>query len=147
MKNISFLERINVKDDWETPLELYESLDARFHFTFDPCPANPTEDGLSISWSESVYCNPPYSEVAKWIEKGYSEILLGNVDTLVYLVYAKTDTRWFHTYIYKNPIIPWQIEFLKGRVKFGRSGKRTPAPFPSMLIIYQNELLPPMSEE
>lgn len=137
MKNITFLERINIKDDWETPKELYQELDNRFHFTFDPCPINPKSDGLSISWSGSVFCNPPYSQVAVWIAKGYDEILQDHVDTLVYLVYAKTDTRWFHQYIYKNPKINWEIEFIKGRVKFENKGKRGFAPFPSMLLIYQ----------
>jgi hypothetical protein len=137
MKNIDFLERINIKDDWETPVELYQELDNRFHFTFDPCPISPQEDGLNIEWHGSVFCNPPYSEVSNWIAKGYNEIISGHVDCLVFLVYAKTDTRWFHTYIYKNPIISWEIEFIKGRVKFGNHGKRSPAPFPSMLLIYQ----------
>jgi len=140
MKSIEFLERINIKDDWQTPPELYQSLNDRFHFTYDPCPINPTEDGLSVSWHGSVFCNPPYSEVGKWIEKGYNEILLGNVDCLVYLVYAKVDTKWFHHYIYKNPIIHWDIEFLPRRVKFiDHTGKCGSSPFPSMLCIYEKK--------
>lgn len=46
MKN----RNLNHKDDWATPSELYNQLDKEFNFDFDPCPINPTFDGLSIEW-------------------------------------------------------------------------------------------------
>ena len=141
MPNSEFLKHIKKKDNWVTPKDLYDKLDRVFHFNFDPCPLNPTFDGLTVDWKGNVFCNPPYSEVEKWIEKGYNEILKGNVDTLVFLVYAKTDTRWFHKFIWNNPRIHWEIDFIKGRVRFGsekrNDGKGFPAPFPSMLLIYR----------
>jgi len=144
MPNLEFMKHIKKKDNWATPKDLYDKLDRIFHFDFDPCPLNPTFDGLIVDWyiirngvkRGSVFCNPPYSEVEKWIEKGCNEILKENVDTLVFLVYAKTDTRWFHKFIWNNPRINWEIDFIKGRLKFG--GKNT-APFPSMLLIYRRE--------
>ena len=50
---------------------------------------------------------------------------------IVMLIPARTDTRYFHDYIYHKA----EIRFIKGRLKFG-DGK-APAPFPSMLVIYK----------
>lgn len=49
------------------------------------------------------------------------------------LLPARTDTRWFHEYIYNKA----EIRFIKGRLKFGNS--KNSAPFPSMVIIFQRE--------
>jgi len=69
--------------------------------------------------------NPPYGrEIGKWVKKAYQE---GGV---VGLLPARTDTKWFHDYIYGKA----KIRFLKGRVKFSGKG---PAPFPSMIVIFK----------
>ena len=137
---VQHLKNINKKDDWQTPKKLYDKLDKTYNFTLDPCPVNPTFNGLHIKWNGSVFCNPPYSEVERWIAKGTNEILEGNVDTIVYLVYAKTDTKWFHKYIWSNdPHMPnWKVDFIKGRIKFiNPNGKNMySAPYPSMLLIW-----------
>ena len=44
---------------------------------------------------------------------------------------ARTDTRYFHDYIYRKAK---EIRFIKGRLKFG--GAKTGAPFPSMIVIF-----------
>lgn len=49
------------------------------------------------------------------------------------LVPSRTDTRWFHKYVYGKA----EIRFIEGRLRFG-DGK-TSAPFPSMLVIYRKE--------
>jgi site-specific DNA-methyltransferase (adenine-specific) len=75
-----------------------------------------------------VFCNPPYGrEISKWVEKAYNENKKGTF--IVMLLPARTDTKWFHNYIYKKH----KIEFIKGRLKFN-DGKQS-APFPSMLVI------------
>lgn len=50
--------------------------------------------------------------------------------TVVMLIPARTDTKWFHEYIYKKA----EIRFIKGRLKFGDS--KNSAPFPSMVVIF-----------
>ena len=50
------------------------------------------------------------------------------------LLPARTDTKWFHNYIYQQPSV--ELIFLKGRLKFG-DGKNS-APFPSMLAIFSS---------
>lgn len=49
------------------------------------------------------------------------------------LLPARTDTKWFHDYIYNVA----EIRFIRGRLKFGDS--KNSAPFPSMVIIYREK--------
>ena len=129
------------KNDWETPQDLFDELDAEFHFTLDPCatPENAkckkfyTEevDGLVQDWTgETVFCNPPYSNVqqTEWVKKCYEHGEKG--DVAVMLIPARTDTRRFHEYIQDKA----EIRFLQGRLKFGDS--KNSAPFPSMVVIF-----------
>lgn len=129
-------------DEWYTPQDLYDRLDAEFHFTLDPCASDTNhkcvkyytkeDDGLRQDWGgQSVFCNPPYGrEVAKWVEKAYSESLKPDT-VVVLLIFARTDTKWFHRYIYGKA----EIRFLEGRIKFG--GAKNNAPAPSMVVIYK----------
>lgn len=116
---------------WETPIELYNSLNEEFHFNDDPCPREPTDDGLQREWGGSTYCNPPYGrEITKWLQKAYIEGLKGK--TVVCLVPSRTDTRWWHDYVMGAQ----EIRFLRGRLKF--SGSKNSAPFPSAVIIFKH---------
>jgi len=125
-------------DDWTTPPEKYKELDNEFHFDFDPCPLNPTFDGLEISWKKRNFINPPYSNIDGFLRKGLKELDNGNADLLVYLIPARTDTKWFHTYIYpyfKRGLC--EIRFVRGRVRFGNgTGAKHSAPFPSMIVVF-----------
>jgi len=88
------------REDLRTPAKLYKLWDDEFHFDFDPCPVNPTFDGLSVDWGYSNYCNPPYGRgIKKWFEKGYHEWEKGK--TVVYLIFVQqSSTKAFHKYIY-----------------------------------------------
>jgi hypothetical protein len=78
--------------------------------------------------------NPPYGKsIIPWIAKAHSEAKIGNLT--VALLPARTDTRWFHQYIYRRH----KTRFIKGRLKFGRS--KNPAPFPSMIVIFKPKAL------
>ena len=80
-----------------------------------------------------MWCNPPYGrQIDKWVQKASYENAVNN-NTIVMLLPARTDTRWFHTYIYKQPNV--DIRFVRGRLKFGDSKNR--APFPSMVVIFK----------
>lgn len=80
-----------------------------------------------------MFCNPPYGRViGLWVEKAYTESK--KPDTLVVmLIPARTDTKWFHDYIYGKA----EIRFIKGRLKFG--GCKNAAPFPSMVVIFNGK--------
>lgn len=72
--------------------------------------------------------NPPYGrEIGHWMKKAYESSLTGAV--VVCLVPARTDTKWWHDYAMKG-----DIEFIKGRLKFGDA--KNNAPFPSAVVIF-----------
>lgn len=142
MENIAVM--FSSKDDkWSTPQDFYDELNAEFHFTLDPCADESNhkcdkyyteeDDGLIQSWKgEIVFCNPPYGKaIGDWVYKGYIEGQKPNT-TVVMLIPARTDTKYFHNYIYHDAK---EIRFIKGRLKFGNS--KNSAPFPSMVVIYQ----------
>jgi len=129
------------RDDWETPQELFDKLDAEFRFTLDVCalPKNakcanyfsPRDDGLSQEWTGVCWMNPPYGcEIAKWMRKAVRASKRGA--TVVCLVPARTDTEWWHKYALRG-----EIRFIRGRVRF-RGGKAT-APFPSAIVIFRDQ--------
>ena len=131
------------KDDWETPQELFDKLDAIYHFTLDPCSTHENakcekhftveDDGLAQSWEdETVFCNPPYGRsIGEWVKKCAEESKHAKV---VMLIPARTDTAYFHDYIYRKA----KVEFLRGRLKFERGGVAlNSAPFPSMIVEFQ----------
>ena len=130
-------------DSWETPPSLFNILDMEFNFTLDPCCTKQTakckkfftkeEDGLIQDWSkDTVFVNPPYGrEIGKWVEKSYNEAKKGA--KVVMLIPSRTDTKWFHDFIYNKA----EIRFLKGRIRFLQNKKElNAAPFPTMLIIF-----------
>ena len=125
--------------DWATPLHVFNPLHEEFNFTLDPCATKESakcdkfytkeEDGLSKSWdNERVFMNPPYGrEIKHWVKKAYEAKAL-----VVGLLPARTDTRWFHEHIYNIA----EIRFIKGRINFINGLKPQPAPFPSMIVIF-----------
>ena len=136
--------------DWETPDELFNELNKEFNFHWDVCANHLNakcegyfhdgslsvdemyKDGLSQNWTGPCWMNPPYGrEIGKWVKKAYVESL-GGVTTVA-LLPSRTDTEWFHNYIYKKDWV--EIRFLKGRLKF--KGAKHPAPFPSMIVIFK----------
>ena len=134
------------KDDWETPQELFDQLDRMFHFTLDAASTDENakcekhftaeDDGLKQSWAgETVWLNPPYGrQIGKWVQKAFEEGQKPNT-FIVCLLPARTDTAWFHDYIYRQKGV--EIRFIKGRLRFGNSTNS--APFPSMVVIFNNQ--------
>ena len=107
-------------DNWETPKELYDELDAEFDFDFDPCPIcfgeiTPDKDGLLIDWGERNFINPPYSRNLKdaFVKKAIEESNKGKL--CVMLLPVSTSTVLFHDYIQPNAD---EIRFVRGRIKF-----------------------------
>jgi len=129
------------KMDWETPQDFFDELDKEFEFLLDVCADekntkcdrwhDETCDSLIQNWSEEKgwkWMNPPYGrEIGKWIKKASEE------RNVVALLPARTDTKYFHEFIYKKKNV--EIRFIKGRLKF--SGAKSSAPFPSMIVIFK----------
>jgi phage N-6-adenine-methyltransferase len=127
--------------EWETPQCLFDELDKEFWFTLDVCalPMNakcrryftPEINGLRQSWeNENCWMNPPYGrEIGKWVQKAWQE---SECSTVVCLLPARTDTKWWHDYCMKG-----EIRFIKGRLKFGNSKHN--APFPNAIVIFKKQ--------
>lgn len=129
-------------DLWSTPQDFFDKLNDEFNFTLDPC-ATPDNakckkyftketDGLKQNWQgETVFCNPPYGKAIKhWVKKCYEESLKPNTK-VVMLIPARTDTAYFHDYVYHKAE---EIRFIRGRLKFGEA--KNSAPFPSMVVVF-----------
>ena len=125
---------------WSTPQGLFDALDAEFHFTTDVCADasnakcahyfSPAQDGLRQRWEGTVWCNPPYgAEISRWVQKAFEASLYGA--TVVCLLPARTDTRWWHQYVLPCA----EIRYLPGRQRFGESGNS--APFPSAVVVFR----------
>ena len=132
----------NKSDEWATPIDVFNRLNEEFDFDLDPCADEnnhkceryftKTQNGLIQNWGGSkVFCNPPYGkEISAWVRKCSDESKKENT-VVVMLIPARTDTKWFHDYIYQKA----EVRFLKGRLKFG--GSKNNAPFPSMVVVFK----------
>lgn len=120
-------------DNWATPRDLYDALDAEFHFTDDPCPLDPdiTIDGLTREWGDVCFMNPPYPRPAPWVQRAYEESKRGK--TVVALLRGDTSTRWFHEWVLGKA----ELRFVKGRLHF--NGRKA-APFASIIAIYRPDI-------
>lgn len=132
--------------DWETPAWLYSELDNEFHFTLDAASSETNHkcrkyytaenSAFDHEWTgETVFCNPPYGRaIADWVRKCSTEASREDT-TVVMLIPARTDTKWFHQYILNHA----EIRFLKGRLRFETNGiPGGPAPFPSMIVVMRS---------
>lgn len=141
--------------EWCTPKDFFDKLNEEFSFDLDVAATEKNtkckrfftkeDDALKQNWdcNSAVFCNPPYGRnIKEWVKKAYTEAQKGT--TIVLLIPARTDTIYFHDYIYNKA----EIRFIKGRLVFtddkgqpNRDGKNkpTPAPFPSMVVIYNNK--------
>lgn len=156
------------KHDWETPLDLFCQFNKKYNFVLDVC-ANKENakcdnyislddsshiNSLNENWLEWIvkfhgdfvtnkncWMNPPYKNVYEWVEKAWNESL-NNGLTVVCLLPARTDTKWWHEFIYNQYSGKFfdgvSVEFLKGRLKF--VGAKHAAPFPSCIVIFNRDV-------
>jgi hypothetical protein len=129
---------LNHSDNWATPKEFYDKLDAEFNFDYDPCPLN-GRGGLEGDWGERNYVNPPYSRKLKeaFVLKAIEQSKKGKL--CVMLLPVSTSTVLFHEQILPNAT---DIRFIRGRIKFAGINTKgeyvtTKAPMhDSMVVIF-----------
>lgn len=128
--------------EWTTPKWLFDELSEWFDFDCDVCASDDnhlcdayfTKENscLDNDWYRINFMNPPYGKgMIKFIKKAYDETKNNLVSTIAVLP-ARTDTKWFHSYIYGKA----DVIFLKGRLKFGGGKDNFDAPFPIMLVFW-----------
>ena len=134
---------------WETPQNFFDMLNTKYKFNTDVCAIKsntkckhfftPRMDGLQQSWKGVCWMNPPYGRnfTRKWVEKAFMESRKGCI--VVALLPVRTDTRWFHDFIYNKKDV--SIEFVQRRLKF--SGSKNAAPFPSMVVVFGKKKVMP----
>ena len=129
------------RDHWQTPeyilkaveefyLQYFEDnfleIDEYFKI-FDPCPANPTFNGLEVQWEHLNFINPPFSQYKKWATKGLSELEKAEKENRkmlqVWICNHNHDSSWFKMLI--NSYFFTGIVMLEKRVKFidAKTGK------------------------
>jgi len=127
-------------DQWATPVDFFNKMSTEFGpFDIDVCADasnakcfnyfDEAANGLSKPWTGTCWMNPPYGKhIGTWMKKAYEESKAGN--TVVCLVPARTDTKWWHDYALHG-----SVTFVKGRLKFG--GSKNSAPFPSAVVVFK----------
>jgi hypothetical protein len=108
----------------------FDNLAARLavEFSFDRHigPADALE-----AWEGSTLMVPPYgAAIALWLQ--HAERLAAKGSTVVAIVPARTDTRWWHAHC-----ITTEVRFLRGRLRFDDTGMC--APFPSAVVVFGRE--------
>lgn len=125
--------------DWETPIALFDSFDAEFHFTLDVCASagnakcdqyfDKAKNGLIQDWSGVCWMNPPYGRgMVDWLKKAVAEGERGV--TTAALIPARTNTGWWHDICQRFG----EVRFLRGRPVF--LGAKHGLPQPLALVIF-----------
>lgn len=137
------------KEDWETPQDFYDRLNAKYHFEWDlaasddnakcSCYFTRDDNSLEQDWeglSGNLFLNPPYGrELKLWVKKA-ATTGLKDKQNLVMLIPSRTDTSYWHDYIFGKA----NITFIRGRLKFELDGvSGDSAPFPSAVVIYTGD--------
>jgi|GEM_PF-2259675 len=127
-------------DDQSTPDDLFNALHKEFGFNFDPCPLGGHKlfDGLRIPWKTRNFCNPPWSDIKKWVIKAIQEATQGNL-TVMLLPVRPSSNYW------QDYVMPYatKIRFIKGKVCFGKyyaENRGVPAPVSIVIFDPLNKL-------
>lgn len=136
----------SASENWATPRSLLEAVRQEYALELDVCasPENTAcprfftkaQNGLAQPWREVCWMNPPYGRgIGEWIAKAAQSAAEGA--TVVCLLPARTDTKWWHAYC--EPVLrgrwPGEVIFIEGRLHFNEAPAG--APFPSVLVVFK----------
>jgi len=140
----------SVNQTWGTPVAFFEFLESHFGWIPDldaaasdhnhkaPVYFTEEQNSLEQKWFGNVWLNPPFGKVLlpQFLEKCASEIAYGNCESIMCLIPARTDTKWWHEIVYPNAKT---IFLIKGRFHFDSPYDEDGigAPFPSMLVHFE----------
>jgi hypothetical protein len=130
---------------WRVPPDLYEQLNAEFHFDFDPCPyPRPQDfDGLKVPWGKSNFLNPAFVALngkdgrgpIAWIRKTIEEQNGGNTTVLLLPPTAAQLDVMLRAGVEMRPIGK------DGRVRWlhTRTGEPMPSPPVTIMFIFRGK--------
>jgi phage N-6-adenine-methyltransferase len=112
-----------IKDLWQTPGPIFNTLDREFQFTMDVAAnldnsmcsefIDERRDALgNHRWGKVSWCNPPYSHVWPWVVKAIEQH--GEGKTIVMLVPSDTSVKWFKEAFESCT----EVRFISGRISF-----------------------------
>lgn len=121
---------LNIRDLWQTPKELFNTLNKEFWFEMDVAASDTNklcdnffdanDNALLRDWHLCNWCNPPYSDIAPWVSKAIEQHKKGS--TTVMLVPSDTSVKWFkRAYESCN-----EVRFISGRVSFINAETKKP---------------------
>jgi phage N-6-adenine-methyltransferase len=140
------------KQEYETPVELFSSLNKEFNFDIDLAANDENHkcekwfgyknnifvDALEQDWRGVCWLNPPYGskkyKIGAWIKKAYYASIV-NDTTIVMLIPARTNTKWWHKFCMNAS----EIRFILGRPKF--KGCKYGLPQPLAIVIFKRRFL------
>jgi phage N-6-adenine-methyltransferase len=108
------------------------------------------DDGLAQPWDGGrVWCNPPYSDIAPWVEKAWAEwadrsYRFRERVIAMLLPAIKTEQPWWHAHVEPHRDRAGKIlhtHFVPGRTAFARPGSggvgQSGAPFGCVLLVWR----------
>ena len=151
-KAAKHVQAIGVDDIWETPPDIFENFCRKIGIypELDVCATSSTtkcrlwygtdhpnpehRNSFDHLWNKPFFMNPLYSNKEEWLEYAINQSLAWGVPCII-LVYAKTDTRWWHRYVTENDFV--KVYFHRGRIRFWKNGKPGPsaAPYGSAWLV------------
>jgi phage N-6-adenine-methyltransferase len=113
------------KDLWQTPRDLFDTLNEEFCFDVDLCASDKntlcdnwyTKEhsmlNIELNCFEAAFINPPYSQTILFLDRAAQQAKKHNL-TVVALVNANTDTKWFADAVNSAN----EVRFITGRIGF-----------------------------
>lgn len=98
-------------DDRRTPRAFFDALHAERRFTVDAAASDANAllprywtratDGLAQSWeAERVWCNPPYSDIAAWVDKAWTAMDDEGAESVTMLLPGnRCELPWWQHYV------------------------------------------------
>jgi phage N-6-adenine-methyltransferase len=141
-------------DSRHTPAKIWEPLNQEFGFTLDVAASSVNakcalffdlrRNGLRRSWAgHRVWCNPPFSGLALWVQKAHVEVRRGCPLAVLLLPANRTDQRWWQTLIepIRDRSMGLATRFLPGRARFATDSQpetiwKSTAPFGLVVAIF-----------
>lgn len=107
-----------------------QTLDAEFHFTCHVEATDPRQ-WLQTDWGTRTFCVVDHGDVECWLTKAHEQAQRPEVECVVCLCPARTNTEYFHEIVLRKAD---EVRFIKGRLKM--QGHTKQSPFPSCVVVF-----------